>query len=111
MTDRECVFGKRYSGADSQPAPQPEPLLFPGFRRAIFISNGTDFQVETPGTLYFYRNYFGERPRGPGERQGFFSQLDGAHTEKELKNLVKYKPPKVECRHSSTKVVTNPRWL
>ena len=76
-----------------------------------FISNGTDFQVETPGTLYFYRNYFGEKAKqAPESVKDFLSQLDGAHTEKELKNLVKYKPPKVECHHSSTKIVTNPRW-
>ena len=86
-----------------QPAPQPEPLLFPGFRRAILSVMERISKWRLPGTSTFTEITLGKGQAGPGERQGFLSQLDGAHTEKELKNLVKYKPPKVECRHSSTK--------
>lgn len=55
-----------------------------------FIDNGVDFDVDCPATLYFYQNFYGTT-KGSAE--------DAKHT-----------PPTVECDHSITKVITNPRW-
>lgn len=55
-----------------------------------FIDNGVDFDVDCAATLYFYQNFYGTT-KGSVE--------DAKHT-----------PPTVECDHSITKVITNPRW-
>ena len=55
-----------------------------------FIDNGVDFDVDCAATLYFYQNFYGTT-KGSAE--------DAKHT-----------PPTVECDHSITKVITNPRW-
>lgn len=55
-----------------------------------FIGNVVDFDVDCAATLYFYQNFYGTT-KGSAE--------DAKHT-----------PPTVECDHSITKVITNPRW-
>lgn len=55
-----------------------------------FIDNSVDFDVDCAATLYFYQNFYGTT-KGSVE--------DAKHT-----------PPTVECDHSITKVITNPRW-
>lgn len=76
-----------------------------------FIGNATDFEVECSGTLYFHKNYFGEKAKNaPSDSTEFLTRLDGAKTKGDLKELVTSQPPEVECDHGTTKVVTNPRW-
>lgn len=55
-----------------------------------FIDNGVDFDVDCAATLYFYQNFYG--------------------TTKGSVENAKHTPPTVECDHSITKVITNPRW-
>lgn len=57
-----------------------------------FIGNGVDFDVDCAATLYFYQNFYGELTNSG-------DVADAKHT-----------PPTVECDHSITKVITNPRW-
>ena len=57
-----------------------------------FIGNGVDFDVDCAATLYFYQNFYGELPNSG-------DVADAKHT-----------PPTVECDHSITKIITNPRW-
>lgn len=55
-----------------------------------FIDNDLDFSVSCPATLYFYQNFYGTATGNVEE--------------------AKHTPPTVQCDHSITKVVTNPRW-
>ena len=57
-----------------------------------FIGNVVDFDVDCAATLYFYQNFYGELTNSG-------DVADAKHT-----------PPTVECDHSITKVITNPRW-
>jgi len=90
-----------------------------------FINNGTDIDARCGGTLYFYRNYFGEykdtgnghipKPGVPGldKHNGpedlRIAMLLAAKTETKVGNMLHHRPPKLHTENS-TRVITNPRW-
>jgi len=90
-----------------------------------FINNGTDFKASCGGTIYMYRNYYGEyaekiRPAYGKSGMGHdtLQKLDallGARSENALKtNHVESCSAKVQTSSNSsgvaTTVITNPRW-
>jgi hypothetical protein len=90
-----------------------------------FINNGTDIDARSGGTLYFYRNYFGEykdtgnghipKPGVPGLNKHNgpedlrLAMLLAAKTETKVGNMLHHRPPKLHTENK-TRVVTNPRW-
>ncbi len=90
-----------------------------------FVGNGTDIDARSGGTLYLYRNYFGEykkvgnghiptpgRPghdkhNGPEDLR--IAMLLAAKTEEKVGAMLHHCPPKIHTENK-TKVVTNPRW-
>ena len=81
------------------------------FINSNFINNDTDFDVCSGGTLYMYKNYFGEyidgKPNGSNKLR--LSDLLGAKTEGQVDRIVKRCKPKVHTENGS-RVITNPRW-
>ncbi|MBQ3126721.1 MAG: hypothetical protein IJC15_06585, partial [Clostridia bacterium] len=76
-----------------------------------FINNDTDFDIRSGGTLYLYKNYFGEyidgKPNGNNKLR--LSDLLGAKTESAVDKIVKRCKAKVSTTNGS-RVITNPRW-
>ena len=91
-----------------------------------FINNGTDIDARCGGTLYMYRNYFGQyridkdghRPhpgkhhhdRHNGRDYLRLDELLNARTESKLNGLLDYTRAKISTKNG-TKVIINPRWL
>ena len=89
-----------------------------------FINNGTDIDARCGGTLYMYRNYFGQykevdgrRPhpgkhhhdRYNGREHLRLDELLNARTETKLNGILEYRTAKIRT-DNNTKVITNPRW-
>ena len=73
-----------------------------------FVGNSVAFDVRCEGTVYFYRNYYGEVKNNA---QGMTaSQILEALRDGGSKDIQKQPPVVSIADHSSTKVVTNPRW-
>lgn len=73
-----------------------------------FVGNTVAFDVRCEGTVYFYRNYYGEvKNNAPAMTASqILEALRSGGSE-----YIQKKPPVVSIAdHSSTKVVTNPRW-
>ena len=73
-----------------------------------FVDNDVTFDVRCPGTIYLYRNYYGETRKSAASMTSaeiLEAIRDGGSGD------IQKKPPEVYIAdHSSTKVVTNPRW-
>ena len=73
-----------------------------------FVDNDVTFDVRCPGTIYLYRNYYGETRKNAAAMTSaeiLEAIRDGGSGD------IQKKPPEVYIAdHSSTKVVTNPRW-
>ena len=73
-----------------------------------FIGNEVTFDVQCPGSIYFYRNYYGRVRNNAGDMSSaeILAALTSGNT-----NSIQSHPPAVSIAdHSRTKVVTNPRW-
>lgn len=73
-----------------------------------FVDNDVTFDVRCPGTIYLYRNYYGETRKSAAAMTSaeiLEAIRDGGSGD------IQKKPPEVYIAdHSSTKAVTNPRW-
>jgi len=92
-----------------------------------FINNETDIDARSGGTLYLYRNYFGEykhtgnghtpKPGKPGHdkhngpEELRLAMLLAAKTEESVGNMLHHRQPQIaKDKENHTKVITNPRW-
>ena len=88
-------------------------IMSPYYFRIVdsnFIGNSTDFDLQAPGTVYLYRNYFGKiHPQAEDlELLDFLTALLSAD-DKSLHQIVTSNAPRIETG-SDSRVVTNPRW-
>lgn len=88
-------------------------IMSPYYFRIVdsnFIGNSTDFELQAPGTVYLYRNYFGKiHPQAENrELLDFLTALLSAD-DKSLHQIVTSNAPRIETG-SGSRVVTNPRW-
>lgn len=88
-------------------------IMSPYYFRIVdsnFIGNSTDFDLQAPGTVYLYRNYFGKIHPQAEDREllDFLTALLSAD-DKSLHQIVTSNAPRIETG-SGSRVVTNPRW-
>lgn len=75
-----------------------------------FIGNSTDFDLQAPGTVYLYRNYFGKiHPQAKNMALLEYLIALLSADDKSLHQIVTSNAPRIETG-SGSKVVTNPRW-
>lgn len=70
-----------------------------------FVDNEVAFDVDVPGTLYLYRNYYGVSTVNMSSAQIF----EAIRSRNQLFNGILFSAPHVEAGAGTT-VVTNPRW-
>ena len=70
-----------------------------------FVDNEVAFDVDVPGTLYLYRNYYGVSTVNMSSAQIF----EAIRSRNQLFNGILFSTPHVEAGDRTT-VVTNPRW-
>ena len=71
-----------------------------------FVDNEVAFDVDVPGTLYLYRNYYGVSTVNMSSAQIF----EAIRSRNQLFNGILFSAPHVEAGDRTT-VVTNPRWF
>ena len=90
---------------------QLNSLLSPYYFRIVdsnFVNNDVTFDVQCPGTIYFYRNYYGITLRNMTSAE-ILDAIKGSH---QLLNAVINMPPIVKVAPGGeTRVITNPRWI
>lgn len=88
-------------------------IMSPYYFRIVdsnFIGNSTDFDLQAPGTVYLYRNYFGKiHPQAKNMALLEYLIALLSADDKSLHQIVTSNAPRIETG-SGSKVVTNPRW-
>ena len=88
-------------------------IISPYYFRIVdsnFIGNSTDFDLQAPGTVYLYRNYFGKiHPQAKDMALLEYLTALLSAGNKDLHQIVTSNAPRIETG-SGSKVVTNPRW-